>query len=82
MSTQQQRQTMTSGRFNQETHAAASSQSKLTINAKSIRKELSVVSSSQVKTNRVVKSRVSPTFSPQGSHRRGKKELLLFPLFQ
>lgn len=50
MATQQQRQTVTSsGRFNQERHAAAASQSKLTVNAKSVRKELSVVSSSQVK---------------------------------
>jgi hypothetical protein len=49
MATQQQKQTVTSsGRFNQERHAAAASQSKLTINAKSVRKELSVVSSSQV----------------------------------
>lgn len=50
MATQQQRQTVTSsGRFNQERHAAASSQSKLTINAKSIRKDLStVVSCAQV----------------------------------
>nr|SVE79312.1 EOG090X00FC [Daphnia magna] len=49
MATQQQKQTVTSsGRFNQERHAAASSQSKLTINAKSVRKELSVVSSSQM----------------------------------
>nr|SVE78682.1 EOG090X00FC [Daphnia lumholtzi] len=49
MATQQQKQTITSsGRFNQERHAAASSQSKLTINAKSVRKELSVVSSSQM----------------------------------
>nr|SVE72758.1 EOG090X00FC [Ceriodaphnia reticulata] len=49
MATQQQKQTVTSsGRFNQERHAAAASQSKLTINAKSVRKELSVVSSSQM----------------------------------
>ena len=49
MATQQQRQTVTSsGRFNQERHAATASQSKLTVNAKSVRKELSVVSSSQV----------------------------------
>ena len=48
MATQQQRQTVTSaGRFNQ---ATAASQSKLTVNAKSVRKEqLSVVSSSQVR---------------------------------
>lgn len=47
MATQQQRQTVTStGRFNQ---ATAASQSKLTVNAKSVRKEQhSVVSSSQV----------------------------------
>nr|SVE92212.1 EOG090X00FC [Megafenestra aurita] len=49
MATQQQKQTVTSsGRFNQERHATAASQSKLTINAKSVRKELSVVSSSQM----------------------------------
>ena len=55
MATQQQKQTVTSsGRFNQERHAAATSQSKLTINAKSVRKELSVVSSSQVRQSDVI----------------------------
>ena len=49
MATQQQRQTVTSnGRYNQERHAAAASQSKLTINAKSMRRDLSVVSSSHM----------------------------------
>lgn len=55
MATQQQKQTVTSsGRFNQERHATAASQSKLTINAKSVRKELSVVSSSQVNSLRLI----------------------------
>jgi len=36
------------GRFNQERHAAAASQAKLTINAKSMRRDLSFVSSSEM----------------------------------
>jgi hypothetical protein len=64
MATQQQKQTVTSsGRFNQERHAAAASQSKLTINAKSVRKELSVVSSSQVSGRSRRRNRSAPPFA-------------------